>query len=156
MTQELKPSKIGEFAIAIQSPKICALTNLEPLTNALKYVMMLLGMRANNLPNDHEKAYLIKHIHTNYGGHTPAEIKLAFELAVAGKLPIDISEVKCYENFSCLYFSTIMNAYRVWAKEKYRESEKELLQDTELDKVNINIEYALYLQRKINKLPCKI
>lgn len=37
-------------------------------------------------------------------------------MAIQGKLSVD---AVCYENFSCLYFSGIMNAYRTWASSVY-------------------------------------
>ena len=94
-------------------------------------------MRANNLPDDLEKQILINFIQSNYGGHTVSEIRLAFELALNGQL--EITEVKCYENFSVLYFSSIMNAYRLWSAQEYKQTVKEepptqrVFTDQELD-----------------------
>jgi len=115
----LTPSDDGkQLQVAITDTRICQLTELEPLKQALRYVMLLVGIRAKNLPGEAEKQILLTHIAKNYGGHTAAEIRLAFEMAIAGKL--EVEDVSCYENFSPLYFSTIMNAYREWAKqEKY-------------------------------------
>ncbi len=93
---------------------------LVELENVLKLVMLKIGIRAENLPSPEEKFILIDHILTSYGNHTVAEIRLAFDMAIASKLGLPAKEVVCYENFSCLYFSKIMNAYRVWATETYR------------------------------------
>lgn len=76
--------------------------------------MLKVGLRATNLPSSEEKAVLLSHAISNYGNHTVSEIRLAFEMAIAGKLGVDPN---CYENFSCMYFSTIMNAYRSWASQ---------------------------------------
>lgn len=84
------------------------------LKEVLRFVMVKIGLREQNWPADHEKIILIDHIVSNYGGHTLEEIKLAFDMAISGRLDC---EANCYENFSCLYFSTIMNAYRQWARE---------------------------------------
>lgn len=117
-----KPSAIGaELQAALTETKICRLNDTEPVFQALRYAMLLVGLRAKNLPNDQERAVLLMHIRKNYGGHTSAEIRLAFEMAISGKLDLDQSEVVCYENFSCLYFSGIMNAYRKWAAEQVRQ-----------------------------------
>lgn len=78
--------------------------------------MVKVGLRSSNWPDEEEKAILIHHVITNFGGNTIKEINLAFDMAIAGKLGIDAN---CYENFSCLYFSTVMNAYRAWAKLEY-------------------------------------
>lgn len=154
--QESKPSSDGKFVAAIQSTKIAAINDLQPIREALRYCMVLVGVRSQNLPGEAEKAVLFNHIIQNYGGHTPEEIRLAFEMAVSGKLGLPLDEVKCYENFSPLYFSTIMAAYRDWAKQEYQYHEKETLALPQVDKVTIDLEYAYYLQKQINKLPIKI
>lgn len=154
--QEPKPSGDGKFVAAIQNTKIAAVSDLEPIKQALRYAMMLVGVRGQNLPDEAEKAVLLNHIIQNYGGHTSEEIRLAFEMAVSGKLGLPLDEVKCYENFSCLYFSTIMNAYRAWAQQEFRYIEKQLVELPPVDKVTIDLEYAYYLQKQVNKLPCKI
>lgn len=149
-----KPSPNGElvkFEQAIDDRRIGTLLDIEPLKQALRYAMVLVGIKANNVPNDREKAVLLQFIQNNYGGHTPAEIRLAFDLAVAGEL--DVDDVKCYENFSPLYFASIMNAYRKWARPRYgeiRPPEKELTADEKLD---IELAFAAYLQKQVNKWP---
>lgn len=91
---------------------------LEDIKQALRYAMMKIGLRSQNWPSEAEKAVLIDHILREYGGHTCAEIRLAFDMALAGKLDV---EANCYENFSCLYFSNILLAYRSWAKEEVKQ-----------------------------------
>lgn len=113
------PSKSGEkFEIALRSVKIANLNSTEPILQALRYVMVLVGLRGNNLPGEHETTILVNYIVQYYGGHTPEEIRLAFEKAISGEL--DLDDVTCYENFSVLYFSKIMSAYRLWATEQYQ------------------------------------
>lgn len=126
----LKTLKTGEdkFEIAIQDEKIIN-SPMESLKEVLRLAMLKLGIRGQNLPSDEEKYILLQHISENYGNHTPSEITLAFELAIAGKLYLEEKDIKAYENFSCLYFSTIMNAYRIWSREpmsKIREKQKRL------------------------------
>lgn len=116
--QELRHLGNGDeiyFCKAIEEKKIIN-SSLDDLKSVLKYVMIKVGLRSNNFPSGEEKAVLIDHIIREFGGHTCAEIKLAFDMAIAGKLDVDAT---CYENFSCLYFSKVMNAYRVWSKEVY-------------------------------------
>ena len=131
---EWKPCVTGEeetFTKALQQRPINKST-VDELKQVLKLAMLKVGVRANNLPNDVEKEVLIEHIITNYGNHTPMEIKLAFDMAIAGKLddldnrgnPIDL-ETNCYENFSCLYFSKIMNSYRRWARQTHNQLKKD-------------------------------
>lgn len=101
------------------------LNDLEPLKQALRYVMLLVGLRAINFPDEAEKEILMIYIQKHYGGHSPEEIKLAFEMAINGELEIALNDVKCYENFSVIYFSSIMNAYRKWSAQQYNQSIKE-------------------------------
>ena len=151
-----KPSLNGDvqkFQTALTDQRICNLTDVEPLKQALRYAMVLVGIKAHNVPNDREKSVLLQFIVNNYGGHTPTEIRLAFDLAIAGEL--DVEDVKCYENFSPLYFASIMNGYRKWARPKHGEIkpiEKELTPDEKLD---IELQYAAYLQKQVNKWPRK-
>ena len=151
-----KPSPNGDvqkFQTALTDQRICNLTDVEPLKQALRYAMVLVGIKAHNVPNDREKSVLLQFIVNNYGGHTPTEIRLAFDLAIAGEL--DVEDVKCYENFSPLYFASIMNGYRKWARPKHGEIkpiEKELTPDQKLD---IELQYAAYLQKQVNKWPRK-
>lgn len=120
-----KPSKIGETHLQIALKSGLIKNDTEGLMKVLKYVMLLVGMRANNLPDDLEKQVLINFIQSNYGGHTVSEIRLAFELAINGQLELKTEDVKSYENFSVLYFSTIMNAYRIWSAQEYKQTIKE-------------------------------
>lgn len=111
------------LALALETARINQ-APLEDVKQVLRYAMMKIGLRSQNWPTDIEKGLLIQHIVKDFGGHAVDEIKLAFDMAIAGKLDV---EVNCYENFSCLYFSSIMNAYRKWAAEEKRHLEtKEL------------------------------
>lgn len=117
--------------------------------------MVLIGLRAQNYPDEIETQILTNFITENYGGHTPPEIKLAFEMAITRKLNVDS---KCYENFSVAYFVSIMEAYREWAKEQIKQlpapAEKRELKP--MEKVDINLIWALKLLNEVNKLPTKI
>ena len=94
----------------------------EDLKQVLRYVMILVGLRGNNLPTDEEKLVLISFIKSNFANQTIAEIKLAFEMAVAAKFQVD---VKTYENFSCEYFARILNAYLNFARTETRSIAKQ-------------------------------
>lgn len=104
--------------------------------------MMKIGLRAANLPNDLEKLVLYEHIVSNYGGNRLNEIPLAFDFAIRGMLATSDGEVvdaNCYENFSCLYFSKIMGAYRFWSKQEIKyvsatiKEEQKIFTQEELD-----------------------
>lgn len=125
--QESKRQRSGEesrFEEALNQPKIVN-SSIEEVKQALKFAMIKVGLRAANFPTDEEKAILINHVYDNFGNHTPAEIRLAFDMALAGKLDLEADEIKCYENFSCLYFSQIMVAYRIWAGQTRAQIDRE-------------------------------
>lgn len=96
-------------------------TSDDEIKEALKYAMLLTGIRANNLPVEEEKMLLINFLKRNFGSHTCNEIRLAFDMAISGKLNID---ARCFENFSCEYIARIMEAYRAWAKEEIKYTPK--------------------------------
>lgn len=87
---------------------------------ALKRVMTKVGLRAENWPVAEEKMLLRDHIIKEYGNHTAAEIVLAFDMAISGRLDLELKYTVCYENFSCMYVSIIMNAYRKWSAEEFK------------------------------------
>lgn len=114
----------GVLVEAIKGQKIYQLPDQTDLEKCLRYCMLLVGMRANNLPGKEETAILFNHIHKFYSGHTVAEIRLAFEMAIAGELEIEPNDVKAYENFSTIYFSQIINSYRRWAAQEFKQNIK--------------------------------
>ena len=124
-----------------QSTQSLRLRHEEDLKQVLRYAMVLVGLRGNNMPTEEEKFVLLNFIRSNFGNQTPEEIKLAFELAVSGKLEID---AKCYENFSCEYFGRIMKAYIEYARQetitvvKEIEEVKEIPSDADLKMAAIN------------------
>lgn len=117
--QEWKPLRSGnvEANVILQarSTQSLRLRHEEDIKQVLRYAMVLVGLRGNNMPSEEEKFVLLNFIRSNFGNQTPEEIKLAFEWAVSGKLNID---AKCYENFSCEYFSRIMKAYIDYARQE--------------------------------------
>lgn len=104
--------------------------------------MLKVGMRANNLPSKEEKAVLIAHIYQSYPGNTIDEIRLAFDMALRGELDLKTDDVKCYENFSCAYFSQVMNAYLIWSEQEYKHLKNDppppikIMTDEELDNLH--------------------
>lgn len=137
-------------AIAIQqaqSTHTLRVSNEDIIKQALRYSMLLVGLRGSNLPTEEEKFVLTNFVKSNFGNNTCEEIKLAFEMAVAGKLNVD---AKCYENFSCEYFGRIMSAYQEYARQEIKnlpkliEPVKEKPSDLELKKQAIDTanEYA--------------
>ncbi len=113
------------FILALNNPKIKNGT-IEQLKQVLRFVMVKIGLRAQNFPSDEEKAVLIAHVMSEFGNHTAQEIQLAFDMAINDKLVFpERQSANCFENFSCLYFSNVMTAYRKWAKETYQTLKKD-------------------------------
>lgn len=123
MLAELKHSNNGDVLKTALTDKRIFLTSEEELKQALKYIMLLVGLRTAsiNAMDEMEKIMLISFIRRNYSAHTVSELKLAFDLAISGKL--EIKEVNCFENFTCEYFGKIMNAYRKWAQNHFDEKQ---------------------------------
>ena len=124
--QEWLPLKSGNaeanLILQAQSTQSLRLRHEEDIKQVLRYSMLLVGLRGNNMPSEEEKFVLLNFIRSNFGNQTPEEIKLAFEWAVAGKFEID---VKCYENFSCEYFGRIMKAYIDMARQETKSVKRE-------------------------------
>lgn len=149
-----------KLAVARHEPTLKYVSEAE-LKDTLKYCYMLVGIRGHNIPVDPEKTFLHNYIRANYGQHTCAEVRLAFDMAVQGKLGV---EAKCFEDFSVLYFASIMNAFRKgWAREQntrlqskgapeklYTQAELQQIEDEYLDYL-VNLAYREHL--KSDKLP---
>lgn len=123
---EWKPSRTGNaeanIILQAQSHQSLRLRHEEDLKQVLRYAMVLVGLRGNNMPTDEEKFVLLNFIRSNFGNQTPEEIRLAFDLAMSGKFSID---AKCYENFSCEYFGRIMKAYIEYSRQETKSVKKE-------------------------------
>lgn len=112
------------LALAISSPNLLQ-RRLEDLKEVLRLVMVKIGLRPHNWPTDADKGVLIQHIEEHFGKHSPEEIKLAFDMAINGRIGEGDDFANCYENFSCAFFSKIMNAYRKWAATEVKYLPKE-------------------------------
>lgn len=155
--QELKRSESSDEKGFLEARKGLPISKVSEalVKEALRYCMVKVGLRATNVPDGAEKILLLNHVIGFYGNHTADEIRLAFDMALSAKLGLDIQDVKCYENFSCAYFSTIMNAYRIWAAQVDRQKEQEVKPvdipptQEELDK--IEKEYQEFLKTPLAK-----
>lgn len=149
--QESKQPKTSEeatFEVAISKPRLVS-EPVETLKEALRQVFFLIGLREEQIPADEEKGFLIQYITENYGGHSADEVKLAFKMAIQGKLKIDFKEVKCYGIFSPMYFTTIMDGYRVWAVEQADKIARKSMPIpivSDLEKRKIDLAYAGFLR----------
>lgn len=108
--------EIELFQTVRKSKKISESTDTDILEH-LTIVMLKLGIRAKNLPEEQEKKVLIDHIRKKFGYMNILSIRLAFEHLIDGV----ISGPEHFENFSCAYFSKVMNAYKSWENKVFRE-----------------------------------
>ena len=133
---EWKPLEIGGNPLAEQlmmasKGHTLRISDEQELKQVLRYSMLLVGLRANNLPTEEERFVLINFIKSNFGNVTVSQIKMAFDLAVSGKLGID---AKCYENFSCEYFGRIMSKFLQYSAEETRIISQRVIEDEPLPK----------------------
>jgi hypothetical protein len=98
-----------EIVEATKDTKIRNLTDHEAVKMSLRYIFTLVGIKGENLPSELQKMVLIEFIESEFGWMTPEEMKLAFRMAVAGKLDVDVNH---FQNFSPVYFAAVVNAYR--------------------------------------------
>lgn len=98
-----------EIVEASQDTKIRNLTDQESIKMSLRYIFTLVGLKSENLPSELQKMVLMEFIESEFGWMTPDEMKLAFRMAVAGKLDVEINH---FQNFSPVYFAAVANAYK--------------------------------------------
>jgi hypothetical protein len=98
-----------EIVEASKDTQIRNLTDQESIKMSLRYIFTLVGLKVENLPSELQKMVLMEFIESEFGWMTPEEMKLAFRMAVAGKLDVEVNH---FQNFSPVYFATIANAYR--------------------------------------------
>jgi hypothetical protein len=98
----------------------------EPIKQAFRYIFTLIGLKAENLPSEIQKAVLINFVKTELGSFTPDELCLAFRLAISKKID---AEVNHFQNFSAMYLADIMESYRLQrnsALSEYRRNLKQI------------------------------
>lgn len=90
---------------------------------ALAACYTLTGLRLDNRPDKDQAPLLRGFIRTSFGGNSLAEMKLAFVMAVAGKLDLSEDDLNHYQDFNAKYFSRIMNAYLRHASQTIRQAQ---------------------------------
>ena len=113
--------------------KIRDLQDPEQIKQALRYVFALIGLRADQIPGEAEKAVLLDYIQNNLQNYTPNEIKIAFELALKGDFEADLNH---FGQFSARYLLSVFNKYldhrnKIAKEVMNQESKKQLEQEQE-------------------------
>ncbi len=154
--QELKHCEPGELTTVKQAMKSTRvyLSTDEQINQMLRYCMIVIGIRTNNLPVGEEILVLKDFIIDQLGKFTQNEFKLAFKLAAADQLECD---TKHYENFTCEYVSRIMKAYRKYANNILEFAERKMKPEVKaLPPANhnplelVNIYYKEFLSGEIS------
>jgi hypothetical protein len=117
---ELMPSVAYNRTLqkALLAPKVSEAPN-EDLATALRYAMMITGIRAANMPIQEDFDFIKDWTRRNFPHLTTDEIKIAFDMAASGRLTLEKNETaQAYENFSCEYLGRILKAYRGWAEKE--------------------------------------
>lgn len=135
-------SQIGgiEFQIlqaAKNYPQIRTETGQNSIKNALRYVMALTGLKAENFPSEFETEILMDFLKTNFGKMTCEEIRLAFKMALSGTIE---AETNHFQNFCAPYIAKILNAYLLKQKPIIFDSDQiipQKMEPSESEKKNI-------------------
>jgi hypothetical protein len=114
-----------EIVLAAHQNRICDLSDLEPLKQALRYVMTLIGIKAENMPSESQKMVLFDFVKSELGFFSPEEFRIAFKLAAAKKLNCEVDH---WQNFSAAYVGRIMDAYNTYKANAMREYKSQLEQ----------------------------
>lgn len=112
-----------EIVLAAHQTRIRDLSALEELKQALRYVITLIGLKAENMPSESQKMVLIDFIQSELANYTPEEIRLAFKLAVAKKFPCDVIH---FQNFNAIYIATVMDSYNSYKAKAMQEFKRQL------------------------------
>jgi hypothetical protein len=105
----------NKFLDSLGSPKLKNCAD-DVILAALKYGMILLGIRGDNAPLEVGMVLLVKTCKTEHGNLTIKELRLAFEMASGLKLEFNPNT---YQNFSVLYLNELMYAYKKWSTQAY-------------------------------------
>lgn len=107
---------------AYHTTRIRQIESDEPIKQVLRYVFTLLGIRAENIPNELQKSVLINYIKNDLKQYSVDDIKIAFHLLLKNELECESNH---YQSFSALYLSNVMNAYNKHRIEVIREFQKQ-------------------------------
>lgn len=116
-----------EIILASHKTKICDLSPIDELKQALRYVMTLTGLKSENWPSESQKMVLLDFAVSELGNFTPDEIRIAFKLASSKKINCEIEH---YQNFNASYLGKVMAAYSDYKVNAMREFKSQDVQKT--------------------------
>jgi hypothetical protein len=140
-----------EIVLAAHQNRICDLSDLEPLKQALRYVMTLIGIKAENMPSESQKMVLFDFVKSELAYFSPEEFRIAFKLAAAKKLNCDVEH---FQNFSAAYVGRIMDGYNTYKANAMREYKSQLEQkpiDAEMTEEEKSLIFYEFLETYVVK-----
>jgi hypothetical protein len=114
------------------------------LGDVLKGIIFKLGVKPENIPNDEERLIIFNHLRRYYGNHTAHEIMLAYDMAITGRLDIEV-----LPQVTALSVSKVLNEYRKWSVPQY----KLLVKPEATTKVDVDM--SEWLNMTINQIAAK-
>jgi cytidine deaminase len=135
-----------ELFEALQSPRLKELDTLQPISDTLKYIIVLVGIRADNMPTAIEKQILLEFLKEEFPNMTTGEILQAFKMFASGKLEQYLKkDFGHFQNLSAMFVSEVIKAYLKYINErrikvnllaKIEEEKKQEPTQKEKDKMN--------------------
>lgn len=114
---EAKKSLTGLIAQSKQSKLIFDTTDDE-IKQALAKIFLMIGLRKQHFPNGFELDFIVSNIRKLYPHRTIFDLTNAFELGLRKEIDV---ELNCYDQFTLIYLSNIMDAYRRYLVKSYNE-----------------------------------
>jgi hypothetical protein len=112
ISAKLMNSKGGnQYYNAIRSPEM-ALAAIQDINMILDKGFVLLGLKGEKMPLEHEVSILIHELRVQYPKMKLGELDLAFTLAARGELDFDNNT---FQNFTVIYMNRMVTAYLRWA-----------------------------------------
>ncbi len=93
---------------------------LEVLGQQIDKIMLCLGIKKNVDQDVANK--IVSFTHTNLGYLYPCEIEIAFDLALLGKINVDL---KHFHDFNLMYYTSVMNPYVKYRSDVIAKARKE-------------------------------
>jgi len=114
---EARTSLTGLIQQSKQSKLIFDTTDDE-IKQALAKIFLMIGLRKQHFPNGFELDFIVSNIRKLYPHRTIFDLTNAFELGLRKKIDV---ELNCYDQFTLIYLSNIMEAYRKYLVSAYNE-----------------------------------
>ena len=114
---EVRKSLTGLIAQSKQS-KLLHDCSDDEIKQALAKIFLMIGLRKQHFPNGFELDFIVSNIRKLYAHRTIFDLTNAFELGLRKEIDV---ELNCYDQFTLIYLSNIMDAYRKYLVKSYNE-----------------------------------